>query len=83
MSTRWRDCRAGRRNAASARPLNHKFHRQDRKDRKDSPTLIISEEFPDRDLPGRVSELFRVSAVNTGSSFACFARFAVELHCSG
>ena len=28
-------------------------------------------------------QVFRVSALNTGSSFACFACFAVELHCSG
>ena len=59
------------------------FHRQDRQDRKDSPTFITSEELPDRNLPGRVSKSFRVRAVDTVSSFACFACFAVELHYSG
>jgi hypothetical protein len=60
-----------------------KFHRQDRlsacdhaqagKDRKESPTLIRSEELPDRNLPNRISEFSRVSALNMGSFFADFA----------
>jgi hypothetical protein len=51
------------------------IHRQDRKD---SPTLITSEEFPGRNLPGRAFQSFRVSALNTGSFVACLAHFAVQ-----
>jgi hypothetical protein len=42
-------------------------------DRKDSPTLITSDELSNRNLPGRVSKSIRVSALNTGSFFACSA----------
>ena len=59
------------------------FHRQDRKDRKELPTLIMSEELPDQNLPDHVSEFSRVSALNMGGFFAGFACFAVKLHCLG
>jgi hypothetical protein len=62
---------------------SQKFHRQDRKDRKESPSLIKSEELPDRNLPNRISEFSRVRALNMRSFFADFACFAVKLHCSG
>ncbi len=61
---------------------DQKFHRQDRKDRKESPTRIRSEELPDRNLPNRISKFSRVSALKMGSFFADFACFAVKLHCS-
>ena len=50
---------------------------------KESPTLIRSEELPDRNLPNRISEFSRVSALPMGSFLADFACFAVTLHCSG
>ena len=70
---------------------SQKFHRQDRKDRKESPSLIKSEELPDRNLPNRISEFSRVRALNMRSFFADFAHQsagsglvpAVKLHCSG
>ena len=40
---------------------------------KESPTLIISEEPPGRNLPEPLFRSFRFSALKTGSSFACFA----------
>ena len=55
------------------------FHRQDRQDRKESRVLFISEEPPGRNFPEPFFQLFRVSALKPGSSFACFAPFAVGL----
>ena len=60
-----------------------KSHRQDRKDRKDSPTLIKPGGHPDQNLSGRSPDLLRTSPLNTAGSFADFARFAVELLYSG
>ena len=60
-----------------------KFHRQARKDRKESPTLIRSEELPDPNLPDHISEFSYVSGLNMGGFFAGFACFAVKLHCLG
>jgi hypothetical protein len=59
------------------------FHRQERKDRKESPMLIMSERLPDRNLPGHFSDSSRASAVNMRGSFALFACFAVKPHYSG
>jgi hypothetical protein len=59
------------------------FHRKDRQDRKESPSLFISEKAPGRNPPEPFLQLFRVNALKTATSFACFARFAVELQLLG
>ena len=69
-----------------------KSHRQDRKDRKESPRprlrrdggqVVSSEGLPDRIFPNCTSESSRINLLNMGGSFASFACFAVELHFSG
>jgi hypothetical protein len=59
------------------------FHRQDRQDRKEPPTLIRPEELPDRNFPNCVFEFSRINSLNMQGFFASFACFAVELHYPG
>jgi hypothetical protein len=63
--------------------LARKFHRQDRQDRKEPPTLIRSEELADRNFPNCAFEFSRINFLNMQGSFASFACFAVELHYPG